>query len=169
MKNILIFVALLGSFLFAETHNDKPFEVQKSFEIVYDKNTSCLVRNFKLYKDPKWVAKIEVRSGKTAYFSSPKSLFEFYHRPGKWFDMGVKSERDFNQIVVMDYITHKAIDAELAFFVYGSNIISPAGDDLVPFASKEDAEAFAKTHNGKRIFKFDEVKDALIRLLNGRI
>jgi len=169
MKKILIFVVLISSTIFAETHNDKPFEVQKSFEIVYDKNTSCLVRNFKLYKDPKWVAKIEVRSGKTAYFSSPKSLFEFYHRPGKWFDMGVKSERDFSQIVVIDYNTLKAIDAEQAFFVYGSRAISPAGDDLVPFASKEDAEAFAKRYNGKRIFKFDEVKDALIRLLNGRI
>jgi len=169
MQKILLLLALISSFIFADTHAHKTFEIKKDFEIVFDKNTTCLVRKFLLYKDPKWVAKIEIRNGKTVYFSSPKSLFEFYHRPGKWFEAGVKSERDFSQIVVTDYNTLKAIDAEHAFFVYGSRVISPAGDDLVAFASKEDAEAFSKAYSGKRIFKFDEVKDALIRLLNGRI
>ena len=143
MTKVLLLIAIISSFLFAETHNHQAFEVKKSYKINFDKNTTCLVRNFALYKEPKWVAQIETRSGKTAYFSSPKSLFEFYHRPGKWFDMGVKSERDFSAIVVTDYNTHKAIDGENAFFVYGSRATSPAGDDLVPFATKEAAEKFA--------------------------
>ena len=142
---------------------------KKSYTIDFDKNTSCLVRNIPLYKDPKWVAKIEVRNGKTVYFCSPKSMFEFYFRPGKWYDVGVRSERDFSKIVVMDYMSLKAIDAEKAYFVYGSRAISPAGDDLVPFATEDDAKKFAKKYSGKRIMKFDEVSDALIKLLNGRI
>ena len=83
--------------------------------------------------------------------------------------MGVKSERDFSKIVVTDYATMKPINAETAFFVYGSRATSPAGDDLVPFATREAAEKFSKAYGGKRILKFDEVPDALIRLLNGRI
>ena len=69
----------------------------------------------------------------------------------------------------MDYETLKPINAEKAFFVYGSRATSPAGDDLVALATKEAAEKFSKAHNGKRIFKFDEVPSALINLLNGRI
>jgi len=168
IKKILIVVVLFSGALFA---NDdvKPFNVSPKYFLTYDKNTTCLVRHLKVYKEPKWVAKIEVRNGKTVYFSSPKSMFEFYFRPGKWFDVGVKSERDFSKIVVTNYETMKPINAETAFFVYGSRAISPAGDDLVALGSKEEAEKFSKAYSGKRILKFDEVSDALIRLLNGRI
>ncbi len=166
---LLTTILFMTSLLLAEATEVKPFNAQPFYSMNYDKNTTGLVRHFKVYKAPKWVAKIKVRSGKEVFFSSPKSMFEFYHRPGKWFDVGVKSERDFSEIVVTDYGTLKPIDAEKAFFVYGSGAISPAGDDLAPFASKEEAEKFSKEFNGKRIFKFDEISDALIRLLNGRI
>ena len=168
MKQLLTAILILTSMSFAQS-DVKPFEVEKKYFLAFDKNTTCLVRHFKVYKEPRWVAKIEVRSGKTVYFSSPKSMFEFYHRPGKWFEIGVKSERDFSQIIVTDYETRKPINAETSFFVYGSSVTSPSGDDLVSLATKEAAEEFSKKHNGKRIFKFDEVSDALIRLLNGRI
>ena len=168
MKQLLMAVLLLTGMTFAATEV-KPFKVEKKYFLTYDKNTTCIVRHIKVYKEPKWIAKIEVRNGKTVYFSSPKSMFEFYHRPGKWFDVGVKSERDFSKIIVTDYETLKPINAETAFFVYGSTETSPAGDDLVPLATKEAAEKFSKAYSGKRILKFDEVPDALIRLLNGRI
>ena len=96
-------------------------------------------------------------------------MFEFYYRPGKWFDVGVKSEKDFKDIIVTDYKTMKLIDAKKAFYIYGSRAISPAGDDLVAIENRGDAENFAKKYNGKRIFKFNEISDALIRLINGRI
>ena len=168
MKTILIALLLLTSSIYAEIAS-KPFNIEKKYFLNYDKNTTCLVRHIKVYKDPKWVAKIEVRHGKRVYFSSPKSMFEFYYRPGKWFDVGVKSERDFSKIVVTDYTTSKPINAQSAFYVYGSNITSPAGDDLPAFDSKKLAKQFSQKYNGKRIMKFDEVSDALIRLLNGRI
>jgi nitrous oxide reductase accessory protein NosL len=169
MKKIMIVITLFTSLVFATSPVEKPFSPSVKYIMSYDKNTTCLVRHLKIYKDPKWVAKIEIRNGKTVYFSSPKSMFEFYHRPGKWFDIGVKSERDFSKIVVTDHETMKPINAETAFFVYGSRAISPAGDDLVALGSKEAAEKFSKAYSGKRILKFDEVSDALIRLLNGRI
>ena len=168
MKKLLVVLLFLTSLISAEAEV-KPFQVEKKYFLTYDKNTTCLVRHIAVYKDPKWVAKIEVRNGKIVYFSSPKSMFEFYDRPGKWFDVGVKSERDFSKIVVTDYETLKPINAETAFYVYGSRATSPAGDDLVPLATKESAEIFSKKYSGKRILKFDEVSDALIRLLNGRI
>lgn len=168
MKKIWLGMMIISGFLFA-TSAMKPFQVEKQYFLTFDKNTSCLVRHIKVYKAPKWVAKIEVRNGKAVYFSSPKSMFEFYHRPGKWFDVGVKSERDFSKIVVTDYATLKPINAEEAFYVYGSRVTSPAGDDLIPFEHEVEAKKFLEQYSGKRILKFDEIADALIRLLNGRI
>ena len=156
MRKIFLGIILVSSLLF-------------SYEMDFDKETSCVVRHFKVYKAPKWVSKIELQNGKKIFFSSPKSMFEFYFRPGKWFDFGVKSEEDFKDILVTDFKTLKAINAKGAFFVYGSSVTSPAGDDLVPFDSYAAAEAFAKKNNGTRIMSFKEISDALIRLLNGRL
>jgi len=168
---IRLFTVLLfmTSLMFSEEVEFKAFKTDPFYTMNYDKNTTGIVRHLKVYKAPRWVAKITVRNGKTVYFSSPKSMFEFYHRPGKWFDVGVKSERDFSQIVVTDYETLKPINAETSFFVYGSRATSPAGDDLVPLATKEAAQKFSDQYSGKRILKFNEVPDALIKLLNGRI
>jgi len=156
MKKIILGLLLASALLF-------------SFEMDYDKDTTCLVRHLKVYENPAWAAKIELQNGKKIFFSSPKSMFEFYFRPGKWFDLGVKSEKDFKYILVTDFKTLKAVKAKGAFFIYGTDVTSPAGDDLVAFNSYADAEEFSKKHNGKRILGFRDVSDALIRLINGRI
>jgi nitrous oxide reductase accessory protein NosL len=141
----------------------------KYYVMDYTKKSECVVRHLKVYKNPKWAAKIELVNGKKIFFSSPKSMFEFYFRPGKWYDIGVKSESDFKDIIVTDYESMDIIDAKSAYYVFGSNVTSPAGDDLVAFETKADAQKFANKHNGKRVMKFSRVSDALIRLLNGRI
>jgi len=138
MIKIVLAVVISASFLF-------------SYEMDYTKDTSCLVRHIKVYKDPKWVSKIELKNGKKLFFCSPKSMIEFYLRPGKWFDIGVKSENDFKDILVTDFDTLKPINAKGAFYIYGGNITSPAGDDLPAFATYEAAQRFSKAHNGKRI------------------
>ena len=166
MNRLLVLLLLVTSIAFAKELTLKPYE---AYVMDYDKETTCLVRHFKVYKEPKWVAKILLVNGKKIFFSSPKSMIEFYHQPGKWFDVGVKSEKDFKQILVTDYDTMEPINARGAFFVYGSNVTSPAGDDLVPFANYDTAQRFSKEHNGKRVMAFAEIPDALIRLLNGRI
>jgi len=156
MKKIVFALVLVSSLLF-------------SFEMDYTKETLSVVRHMKVYKDPKWVCKIELQNSKKLFFVSPKSMFEFYHQPGKWFDIGVKSEKDFKNILVTDFKTGLPVKAKGAFYIYGTNVTSPAGDDLVPFDSYAAAEEFSKKHNGKRIMNFREVSDALVRLLNGRI
>ena len=153
MKKIVLILIMLSSLVFA-------------YEMDYTKATECEVRHLKLYKAPKWASKIELQNGKKIFFSSPKSMFEFYFRPANWAYIGVRSEKDFKDILVTDYNTGKVIEARGAFFVYGSNITSPAGDDLVPFDSYKQAKEFAKKYNGKRVFGFKEVSEGLINWLN---
>ena len=172
MIKIFISVLVVSVLLFANENNQTKWETQdisKEYKIEYDKNTTCLVRHLKLYKHPKWVAKIEVGNGKVVYFCSPKSMFEFYFQPGKWYEIGVKKEEDFKKIIVTDFNTLKPINAKKAYFVYGSKVISPAGDDLVAFSSKKDAKEFVREYGGTRIFSFDEVKYGLIKWLNNAL
>ncbi len=156
MIKIILTVVLASSVLF-------------SYEMDYTKDTVSIVRNMKVYKEPKWVSKIELTNGKKLFFVSPKSMIEFYLQPGKWFSIGVKSEDDFKDILVTDFNTLKPINAKGAFYVYGSNNTSPAGDDLPAFTTYEAADNYAKKYNGKRIMHFNDISDALIKLLNGRI
>ncbi len=159
MRKILLLS--LSCLLFASENN--------SSIMSYDKNSTGFIRHLKLYKYPSWVSKIVLSSGKELYFSSPKSMFEFYLRPAKWPEFKIKREEDFKEIYVTDFKTLKPIKAKGAFFVYGSNRVSPAGDDLVPFSSYQDAENFMKSHNGKRIFSFKDVSQGLINWLNDRL
>ena len=160
MKKIILGVLFFISCLFAN---------EIKFDMNFTKDTSCEIRKIKLYQNPIWASKIEFKNGKNAFFCSPKSMFEFYFNEEKWKIFEIASQSDFTNILITDYKTSKIVDAKKAFFVYGSSKISPAGDDLVAFESKEDAFNYLQNNNGKRIFSFSEVKNSLIRLLNGRI
>ncbi len=153
---------LLISLLFA-------FVLAFSNELGYKDDTTCFVRNFKVAQYPEWASKIVMSDKKEYFFSSPKSMFEFYLHPSRWESLGITSEDEFGKIYVTDYESGKVLDARGAFFVYGSRGISPAGDDLPAFESYQKAEEFAKQYSGKRVFGFKEVSLALINLLNGRI
>jgi nitrous oxide reductase accessory protein NosL len=154
LKKVLFVFLVLSSLLWSETFN-------------VSKDELCLIRKIKVYENPMWIASIKVRSGKVIYFSSPKSMFEFYYRPGKWPEYNVKSDNDM-RIHVTDYNSLEKIPARDAFFVYGSTKVSPGGDDLVPFKTKEAAQKFYDENSGKRIFSFEETSAALINYLNGR-
>lgn len=163
-KNVtrLVFL-ILSLFAISSFANDVKYEMN------FTKDTFCEIRKIKLYQNPIWASKIDLKNGKSIFFCSPKSMFEFYYNEEKWEKFGVKNLVDFKDILVTDYKTLKIINATKAFYVYGSNKISPAGDDLAVFESKNDAINYLENNNGKRILSFTEVKNSLIRLLNGRI
>jgi len=157
MKKTVVLLSLAVSFLVSE-----PIKVTK--------DEMGEVRKIKVYKAPNWISKIVIKNtNKEVFFCSPKSMFEFYFSPAKQKLFGVTDPTGFKSITVTDYNTLNAIPAVKSFFVYGSKMISPAGDDLPAFATKSEAEEFAKKYNGKRVLSFGDVKNALIKLLNGRI
>lgn len=155
-KKVLLSGLLFSSFLFAEP-------------ISTTKEDLGLIRNLKIYKYPHWVAQVVTTHNEKIYFSSPKSMFEYYFLFKRWPEFKVNTVDDMAEIKVTDYKTYAAIDARRAYYVYGSNITSISGDDLVPFKNEYDAKEYSKNHNGKRIFRFSQVKHQLIDLLNGSI
>lgn len=141
----------------------------EAYTMNYDKDTLGLVRKMQIHKDPAWVSKVVTQDSKEFYFTSPKSMLEFYYNPGKWPEAKINKSSQVKDIIVTDYKTGKAIDARYAFYVYGSNKISYAGDDLPAFKSIDDAKYFLKHNNGRRVLSFNQLSNGLIQLLNGDV
>ena len=155
-KFLLLLPMICATFLFSS-----PIEVSK--------DEVGLIRNMKVYKYPRWISQIITSKNEKIYFSSPKSMFEFYYIYKRWPEFNIKTVDDMSEILVTDYKTYDSINAKTAYFVYGSNVTSISGDDLVAFKNEYDAKEYSKNHNGKRIFRFSQVKLQLIDLLNGSI
>lgn len=135
----------------------------------YTKDTRGLVRKMAVYKGPSWVGKVVTEENKVFYFSSPKSLLEYYYNPEKWPKANTPTQADIKDLIITDYSTLKPINAKEAFYVYGSSKISPAGDDLPAFKNYNQAKDFSDKYNGKRIMPFRELSNGLVKLLNGDI
>ncbi|RAU20333.1 nitrous oxide reductase accessory protein NosL [Paramagnetospirillum kuznetsovii] len=127
-------------------------------------NGVCPVCGMFVAKYPEWAAAVVFKDGHTHYFDGAKDLFKFM-RDVKSFDPG-HSAADIAIVAVTDYYGVKTIDARDAFFVVGSDVLGPMGHELVPLATKQDAEEFMADHKGKRILSFDQVGAELLKSLD---
>ncbi len=118
------------------------------------KDDRCAVCGMQPYKHPEWKAEILLKDGRYIPFDSPKCMFKYY--------LNFKGRTEIEAIYVTEYYRLKPIDARRAYFVVGSDVYGPMGNDLVPLRSREEAEEFLKDHNGKRILKFEDVDKRLI-------
>ncbi len=123
-------------------------KVQKNGSISVPKNAKCPVCGMFVYKYPKWAALIE-EDGKKLYFDGVKDMFKYY--------ISKKEKINIEDIYVTDYFSSKKIKAKYAYYVMGSNVYGPMGNELIPFRSELDANAFKKDHFGIKIFAFLQI------------
>ena len=141
--------------------NDKNSSKEEAI-ISVPKDSKCPVCGMIINKYPKWVAFIE-ESGKKHYFDGVKDMMKFYI-----FDADFPYDRSkIEEIKVTDFYTLKGIDAKEAFYVIGSNIYGPMGEELVPFETKEEAQNFMKDHKGKKIIEFKDITPKVVMALDG--
>jgi len=138
--------------------------------LVADKNEHDLICGIKPYKNPKWMAEIELINGKKLHFASVKCMMLFYYKNDKWDDLNItqdpKKVEPIKALRVQDFNTLKVVDAKKAFYVFGSHLMSPKGDDLVPFKYEKDAQNFMKENGGHKILTWKNFKLNLFDLLN---
>lgn len=138
----------------------KPEAAKEQIEV--PKEAKCPVCGMFVSKYPKWVALIEVES-KKHYFDGVKDMMKFYI-----FDIDFPYDRSkISNISVTDFYTLHAIDAKKAFYVIGSDLFGPMGNELIPFLTKEAALNFMNDHNGEKIITFDEITPKLVMSLDG--
>ena len=119
-------------------------------KIEVPKDAKCPICGMFVAKYPKWVALMKDAKGNKLYFDGVKDMMKYYfNNPNEKFDT----------ILVSDFYTLKPLDAKKAWFVIGSNVYGPMGEELIPFRTEEDAKVFMQEHYGKKIIRFDEIKE----------
>lgn len=129
-------------------------------KIKVEKNEKCLVCGMFVYKYPKWATQIfykDLDTQKHYSFDGVKDMMKFYLNPREWGKHKVKSKDDINKILVTDYYSQTAIDAIKAYYVIGSDIYGPMGDELIPFENEEDAKTFYMDHKGTKVLMFKDI------------
>lgn len=131
-------------------------------QIKVPKEVKCPVCGMFVSKYPKWAAHIEA-DGKNYYFDGVKDMMKFYI-----FDADFPFNRNkISHIEVTDFYTLEAIDAKKAFYVIGSDVYGPMGNELIPFMTKEAAENFMHDHRGEKILHFNDITPHLVMGLDG--
>jgi nitrous oxide reductase accessory protein NosL len=128
--------------------------IQNNKSINVPKKAKCPVCGMFVAKYPKWAAQIKLHKH-NLYFDGVKDMM-------KWI---FKNEKEINKIFVTDYYTTNKIQAKKAFYVIGSNVYGPMGNELIPFSTKEKAKEFKKNHEGKKIIKFNKITKELVKSL----
>jgi len=100
-----------------------------------------------------WVSVIQFKDGAKVYFDGPKDLFTFFQNLAKY-RPGAKAE-DISGVYVTEYYSTKLMKAEEVYFVGGSDVKGPMGDELVAIRGRDQAETFLKDHAGKKLLQFD--------------
>jgi nitrous oxide reductase accessory protein NosL len=146
MKKFLMVLAILTSIVMAgeSAWGDKPNKLDPTYQMEVDKY-------------PKFEADIVLKNGKKIRFCCPKSMFHFYFKPYHYPDYGVEKSEEIEKLIVRDYLDGKEIDGKKAWYVFGSRLTGPHGDDLIPLSSKTKAELFVQRYGGSRIMDFDTV------------
>ena len=124
--------------------------------------SKCPVCGMFVTKYPKWVSIIKVEK-KIDYFDGVKDMMKYYI-----FDTDFPYDRSkITEIKVTDFYTLQEINAKEAFYILGSDIFGPMGDELIPFETEEGAKNFMKDHSAEKIIRFQEINPKLIMALDG--
>ncbi|MFA6760361.1 MAG: nitrous oxide reductase accessory protein NosL [Sulfuricurvum sp.] len=123
-----------------------------SNRIVVSKDEKCPVCGMFVYKYPAWATQIYYKDRHYS-FDGVKDMMKYYF----------KHQEGVVKMLVSDYYSQKAIDAREAFFVVGSDVYGPMGDELIAFKSKMEARSFRLDHKGKKVLSFSEITPDLLK------
>lgn len=124
---------------------------------------SCPVCGMLVSKYPNWVAIALYRSGHAHFFDGAKDMFKYLQGLSKY--APGRRKEDLAALYVTEFYGLTKIDARKAFYVIGSDVLSPMGHELVPLETRADAEEFLKDHKGNRILAFEQVTVDIINVI----
>lgn len=116
-------------------------------------------------KYPDFLCQIIFKDGSYALFDGAKDMFKYYFDLKKY--NASKEVSDIAAVYVTDYYSMNPIDGRTAYYVLGSNVFGPMGNELIPFEKEGDAEQFLADHAGKTIVRFKDVTPDSLKGLDG--
>ena len=136
------------------------YAADKSKMINIPEDAKCPVCGMFVSKFPKWVAQIQLQDGHNHYFDGVKDMMKFYFNPTKYH---AHSNEQILQMNVTDYYNLESTNGKKAYYVLGSNVYGPMGEELIPFKNEDEAKKFMTDHFGKKVVSFDEIKEEMIK------
>ena len=124
-----------------------------------DNTSRCAVCGMFVAKYPNWITQLRDSAGKIQLFDGVKDLMAFYFDPASF---GADGKLTVEEIWVKDYYTLAWLDGRKAFYVVGSDVYGPMGEEFVPFQDKSTAENFLKDHHGSKLLSFPEITRDMI-------
>jgi len=132
-----------------EKNNQKKYP-----KLTVTKTDKCPVCGMFLYKYPRWVSRIVYNDGQFS-FDGIKDMMKYYF----------EHQENIKVVLVQEYYSQETINAREAFFVLGSDVYGPMGNELIAFKDIKSAKRFSLDHRGKKILKFAEItEDAVYKL-----
>ena len=131
-------------------------------KIEVPKKVKCPVCGMFVNKYPKWSAFMSIE-GKVFYFDGVKDMMKYYI-----FDADFPYDRKkIEQIEVTNFYTLSTVPAKEAFYVLGSDVYGPMGNELIPFSTRKEAENFKADHKGESIIEFKDITGKMVMALDG--
>lgn len=124
-----------------------------------DPNERCAVCGMMVAKYNPWITQLHSDGEKPAMFDGVKDMMAYYFNPEAY---GGKGDMSAAALWVKDYYTLIWLDGRAAFYVVGSDVMGPMGEELVPFDSLKAAENFVKDHKGTKVLRFEELDTEMI-------
>lgn len=114
----------------------------------------CPVCGMFVAKFDQWLAQIVVAGSEPLVFDGVKDMMAYYFNPARY---GGDIDASKAEIWVRNYYTLEYIDGRKAFYVLGSDVLGPMGDELIPFSARDEAENFKKDHHGTEVVGFEDI------------
>ncbi len=124
----------------------------------------CPVCGMFVHKYPDFLASILMTDGSRVFFDGPKDLCKYYLNVQKYDKK--HRQTDIVSIRVKDYYSLAAIDGRKAFYVVGSDIYGPMGNELIPFEKESEAGEFMQDHKGSAVLRFGDITESVIKGLD---
>jgi len=153
MKRFILIITLLSFGLFA---GKLTLRNEHAIDPVYQLS----LKNYK-----KFICEATLNNGKIIQFVSVKAMMQvFYHQDyfidHKYMDSNIK------KLYVKDFLTGEKLDAKKALYVFGSRVIGPHGDDLIPLKDQASVKIFAIKYKGTKTLPYKKITVGLIKYLD---
>jgi nitrous oxide reductase accessory protein NosL len=126
-----------------------------SFPAKPKKSDKCPVCGMFVSPYPNWITEIIFKDGTVAFFDGPKDMLKYYFDMPKYTKEKLKD--DISEIYVTEYYTTALRKVREVYFITGSDVKGPMGEELVPVMGEAPAKTFIHDHGGKKMLKFDEI------------
>lgn len=153
LKKIILIISLLSFGLLAS-----PMKL-------LNQNAKDVVYQIPLKKFQKFICEAKLKDGTVIQFVSVKAMLQVYYHQKYFLDHKLMRS-NIADMYVQDFITGDVLNAKDALFVFGSKLVGPHGDDLIPLKNQSNAKLFELKYGGTRILPYSKMTVGLIKYLD---